>query len=100
MQTRIAGAASISTLIACLGCWTAGAARSVEAAIVYQSATMGVAGREGGVSVGTQVVGARFRLDTTVIIGSVGGHVGQINGTMFAAILALGGSFPVGAPTR
>ncbi len=72
--------------------------RGAGAAVLYESATMGAPGRTGGVSVGAQLVGARFHLDTTAIVASVGGHVGRSTGTLFAAIVALGGAFPAGAP--
>jgi len=63
--------------------------------IIFESAILGQTGRTGGHGIsGSQLLGARFTLDTTVEVGAVGGHLVGFGGTIFAAIISLNDGVP------
>lgn len=71
------------------------------AAITLASAQMGPAGQISGTPIGaTKYIGWRFRVPKTMAVTEVGGHVGGINGELFAAIVSLTAldALPQGAP--
>jgi len=71
------------------------------ATVTLESATMGATGQGIGPSVsGTNYVGWRFKVTSTTAVTEVGGHLGAINGNLFAAIISLTAldAMPQGAP--
>lgn len=68
-------------------------ATQVEAAKIYESATMGPAGQSGGTTVNSNFfLGVRFQSPQTITTGSIGGHFGGNNfatGDIFAAVLKI-----------
>jgi hypothetical protein len=81
---------------------TLGAIATVRAAtLTLESATMGPAGQGAGLPLSsTNFVGWRFNLTTPLAVTQVGGHVGGVTGTLFAAIIPLTAidALPTGAP--
>lgn len=76
-------------------------AQAEGASITLASAEMGPAGQISGTPIGaTKYVGWRFRVPKTMAVTEVGGHVGGINGELFAAIVSLTAldALPQGAP--
>src|SRR5687768_17431640 len=71
------------------------------AAAMMESATMGPTGQGAGTPISaTNFVGWRFQLNSALLVTEVGGHLGQIEGNLFAAIVKLTNveSLPPGAP--
>jgi hypothetical protein len=78
--------------------------------VIFESALLGPTGQTGGALIGTltpgsdQLLGARFHIDDEVHVVAVGGHLSEHHdpgrGSLFAAIVPLGGSsaFPTGSP--
>ena len=71
------------------------------ATMTLESAEMGAPGQGVGPSVSaTNFVGWRFNISKSTVVSQVGGHLGAINGNLFAAIVSLTAvdALPVGAP--
>ena len=71
------------------------------AAAMMESATMGPTGQGAGTPISaTNFVGWRFQLNSALLVTEVGGHLGQIEGNLFVAIVKLTNveSLPPGAP--
>lgn len=71
------------------------------ASLTFASAEMGPSGQAIGPSVSANnYVGWRFRVNATTAVTEVGGHLGAINGNLFAAIISLTAidALPQGAP--
>jgi hypothetical protein len=71
------------------------------AAAMMESATMGPTGQGAGTPISqSNFVGWRFQLNTALMVTEVGGHLGQIQDNLFAAIVKLTNveSLPPGAP--
>lgn len=64
------------------------AATNATAVVIYESATLGTTGHNGGFSVDDQFLGSRFELSEATQVTSIGGHVGG-SGTVWAALFAL-----------
>ena len=75
--------------------------QAAGASITLASAEMGPAGQISGTPIGaTKYIGWRFRVPKTMAVTEVGGHIGGINGELFAAIVSLTAldALPQGAP--
>jgi hypothetical protein len=73
----------------------------LAAPLTLASAEMGPTGQAIGPSVSANnYVGWRFRVNATTVVTEVGGHLGAINGNLFAAIVSLTAidAMPQGAP--
>lgn len=71
------------------------------ATLTLASAEMGATGQAIGPSVSaTNYVGWRFKVNATTAVTEVGGHLGSINGNLFAAIISLTAldAMPLGTP--
>ena len=71
------------------------------ATMTLESAEMGAPGQGVGPSISaTNFVGWRFNISKSTVVSQVGGHLGAINGNLFAAIVSLTAvdALPVGAP--
>ena len=82
-------------------CVAAFATQARGAAITLASAEMGPAGQISGTPISsTKYIGWRFRVPKTMAVTEVGGHVGGVNGELFAAIVSLTAvdALPAGAP--
>jgi hypothetical protein len=93
MTSSVIQAIKVVLLLACLS-------RSAAAAMM-ESATMGPTGQGAGTPISeTNFVGWRFQLNSPLMVTEVGGHLGQIEGNLFAAIVKLTNveSLPPGAP--
>lgn len=68
---------------------------SANAAVLYQSATLGLTGQGGGVSLDSQILGSRFTLTQTSDITAIGGHLMSIVGSsVWGAIVPMTGTLP------
>lgn len=72
-----------------------------SAQITLESASMGPTGQGAGLPVSaTNFVGWRFKITTSLAVSEVGGHLGGIDGNLFAAIVPLTAidALPTGSP--
>lgn len=60
-----------------------------QAAVIYESATLGTTGQTGGPSVNSQFLGSRFELTAATQIDSIGGHISTSGGSVWAALFSL-----------
>ncbi|WP_428308822.1 dockerin type I domain-containing protein [Lacipirellula sp.] len=77
------------------------AVQAQGASITLASAEMGPAGQVSGTPINaSKYIGWRFRVTKTMAVTEVGGHVGGLNGELFAAIVSLTAldALPQGAP--
>ncbi len=84
---------------ACVGLAMMGMAGTASAFLIHESATLGPLGNFGGTTLsGTQFLGSRFSVTSTVQVGSIGGNIAEFaGGDLFGAIIGL--SSPLALPT-
>ena len=82
-------------------CFASSMTSGEGASITLASAEMGPAGQISGTPISAnKYIGWRFRVSKTLAVTEVGGHVGGVNGELFAAIVSLTAldALPQGAP--